>query len=148
MTTTGPAPPTSSASNLASSCPRDLRHLERSLPQYSDAELETLRREILSTDTVAAMQWTTAQGHTPRRAADLALQQSEQHERGFPQVEACIRSSTQKPDAVISSIKAGTYDLSRPSGGISGSCIKSYIAYYYGWVANREMAVVLSCMAR
>jgi hypothetical protein len=139
---------TSQIGGSASGCPQTLGHLASRLPEYGDAELGGLRQKILNTSTVSAMRDLTAKGHTPRQAATLLMQQAEQYESAIPRVEQCIRSSTTNPEAVIQSVKAGSYDLQSSHTGISSSCIKAYVAAYYGVEANREMAVVASCMAR
>jgi hypothetical protein len=130
----------------ASGCPMTLAYLDGQLPRYGDPELDSVRRQVLATDLRETLATARAQGFSVSAAARAALQQAEAYEAARPQAEACIRSVSVNPDRIMAELRRGTYNLY--DGSINGACAKGYLLYYYGEVANREVAAGLACWAR
>jgi hypothetical protein len=130
----------------AGACTTSLAHLASVLPDYPDPELRQLRQQILATDLNDALETAHGQGFSSSGAAQAALQQAEEYDRGRPQAEACIRqSAASDPGGIIRSLDDGSYDFN--AGGIPSDCAKAYAAWKMGAIATREAAVGMACLA-
>lgn len=127
------------------SCPQTLSSLSIRLANYADPELRSLRTAILSQSMTEVMQNARSMGYSPAEAARLSLQQAQADEAAIPQAESCIRSSTNNPEAVIQSLRNGTYDFDRSS--VPSSCARAYVVAYWGVLMNRETGAAISCFA-
>ena len=147
VSSTEAADPARSAGAAAGLCPRTLAYLAPRLPQYPDADLQKARSLILETDLREAFRGLLARGYTTATAAQAAFEQAKADEERIPDMELCIRRSTDNPDQVISALRDGTYKFEL-GGNIMGSCAKAYVLFYMGYVANKEAAVGIACWAQ
>lgn len=128
-------------------CPMTLAHLGSKLPRYNDSDLNLLRNTILKTNMMDVMREARRQGFSPQAAARATLEQAREFRKSQDSAEECIRAAAAgNPARIISSLQNGTYDLGR-GVGITTSCAKAYVLFYYGLVSNEEMAIAMACLA-
>jgi hypothetical protein len=135
----------SQSAGSANGCPNSLTHISGRLPNYADAELQSLRNEMLAFDPRSHFDGLVAQGHSPREIASAAAQQAGEAQRAMPSAEAAVREVATSPEQVMSELQAGTF---RFSSGVLSAAARAWAIANYMVVANRETAVIMACMAR
>ncbi|MGO4479480.1 hypothetical protein AB4Z32_24870 [Massilia sp. 2TAF26] len=127
-------------------CPTTLAHLAPQLPEYSHSELTAVRNQILIEDVEADYQRLLSQQISPGAAARTFLKNANESEKQRVVAMQCMRTVTNNADQMRAALENGTYRFT--GRGIADSCAASYVNMYYGAVAMREMAIIVSCMAQ
>ncbi|MDA0426056.1 hypothetical protein [Stutzerimonas frequens] len=131
-------------------CHESLDYLSSRLPSIGNAEVQSIRSEILGTNIMQVMVDVSSQGYTPDEAVSAILAQAREFDKSTEQAlisASSVDSFGQTDDEFLSKLKSGQLNID-DCGGIRNSSLCTAAITKIGAIANRAIAAELQCHIR